>query len=241
VEELQFPVALFSDVHGNVDALTCAMTLSKKRGCISNVFLGDAVGYLPGTQALQLLQSVPNLLPIKGNHEHYLLDLGQCDPEKEKIYRLKPTATALTPSMWEEIFKWPSQRKISVGSKRILMVHGSPENPTFGYLYPDAPLSEIEFDLVFVGNTHRPFIRSVGQTTYVNVGSVGLPRDDGRYGCMCVWASPELAPELLRFEISIAHSSDDDELLQEIHPAVLALRDRRCDENHLIGKIVTNE
>jgi predicted phosphodiesterase len=62
------------------------------------------------------------------------------------------------------------------------MVHGSPWDPLQGYIYPDADLSPfraLPYDFVFMGNTHRPFIKKLGKITVVNVGSCGLPRDRG--------------------------------------------------------------
>lgn len=65
---------------------------------------------------------------------------------------------------------------------KVLFCHGSPNDFTNEYIYPDSDLSKYAncgFDIVFCGHTHRQFLRSYGSKLFCNVGSVGLPRDNG--------------------------------------------------------------
>ncbi|QNI75216.1 putative phosphoesterase domain protein [Synechococcus sp. MVIR-18-1] len=52
-----------------------------------------------------------------------------------------------------------------------------------------------------MGHTHHPFIRSNNGTTFVNVGSCGLPRDDGRYGAACLYNPISQDLKIIRFPI----------------------------------------
>ena len=90
-----------------------------------------------------------------------------------------------------------------IGQFKIMFCHGSPNDFTGGYLYEDSDLNEFspEADFVFVGNTHRPFIRKHGNKTYVNVGSCGLPRDNGILGSAGIFDPITGNTKILRFDI----------------------------------------
>jgi predicted phosphodiesterase len=88
---------------------------------------------------------------------------------------------------------------------RCLFVHGSPSDPTYGYVYPDTDLSSFagfEADVIFMGHTHRPFVRRNGDYLFVNVGSCGLPRDGDPRGSVCLFDTHSRSAEILRFDIS---------------------------------------
>lgn len=75
----------------------------------------------------------------------------------------------------------PDKIILSENSK-ILLCHGSPNDLTNEYIYPDTNLASFancDFDIIFSGHTHRQFLRSFGSKVFCNVGSVGLPRDNG--------------------------------------------------------------
>jgi predicted phosphodiesterase len=111
---------------------------------------------------------------------------------------------------------------------KLLFVHGSPSEPTYGYVYPDSDLSVFTTaaDIVFMGHSHYPFIRKFEKTTYINVGSCGLPRDDGRYGAAALFNPNTGEIKIVRFDIrdltvqSFAESP-------VVHAAVKDLFDRR--------------
>ena len=88
---------------------------------------------------------------------------------------------------------------------QCLFVHGSPSDPTWGYVYPDTPLEEFDdvtADVVFMGHTHRPFVRISGATTFVNVGSCGMPRDGDPRGAAALFDTTSGEATILRFDIA---------------------------------------
>lgn len=175
-------IGFLSDAHGNPLALDiCLAHLSQQR--VEQIyFLGDAVGYLPGeTEVLRLLSDA-HAQCQKGNHEAMLLGERAIPKDRAHVYRLDEARQRLSPAGREELRSWPTSRAIEIEGRRILMIHGSPEEPLDGYVYPDDDLerfADLPFDLVVMGNTHRPFARDVGTVKAVNVGSCGLPRDRG--------------------------------------------------------------
>ncbi|MGH9275271.1 MAG: metallophosphoesterase family protein, partial [Acidimicrobiales bacterium] len=102
------------------------------------------------------------------------------------------------------------------------------------YIYPEtevAALGPDEARFVFTGQTHRPFVRRSDPTTYVNVGSCGLPRDCGHLGAACVFDAVSGEVEILRFDIRAATRAAL-ERCGPVAPEVLAVFDRRGPDCH---------
>ena len=57
---------------------------------------------------------------------------------------------------------------------------------------------------VFMGNTHRPFVRTCNDSLFVNVGSCGMPRDCGNLGAVCVFDDSTRKAIIMRFDITAA-------------------------------------
>jgi putative phosphoesterase len=196
-------IGLFSDVHGHARALEKALRVLERSGVDQLYFLGDAVGYIPGITALRRISDM-GIPCLRGNHEEMLLNRSM-DPEKDKTYLLAKTAAALPSDLRQVITGWNESLHVVRDGTAIHMVHGSPMDPFFGYVYPDTDLSAFAQPaqgVMVMGNTHRPFVRADGERLFINVGSVGLPRDCGRLGAVCVLDTDVMSAEILRFDIS---------------------------------------
>lgn len=197
-------VGFLSDAHGNGPALEKGLDLLRRHGATRIFFLGDALGYIPSISALQRLMGASAYVGcVIGNHDAAVLS-GRFDPVKEAIYQHRSSKAALSASAIEFLKGWPDFRMISIAQTSILMVHGSPADHLNGYVYPDSDLGEVggDADFVVMGHTHRPFIRAHGHTTYVNVGSCGMPRDDGRFGAVALLDLQRRQARILRFDIT---------------------------------------
>ncbi len=85
-----------------------------------------------------------------------------------------------------------TQRSFTTNSIHVTLLHGGPSNALTEYVYPNSDLSQfadLNSDVVFLGNTHIPFMSIAGSTRVVNVGSCGLPRD-GTTDASCVLFDP---------------------------------------------------
>ncbi len=74
----------------------------------------------------------------------------------------------------------------------MLAVHGSPRRIN-EYLFEDRPASAMErmareypHPAILFGHTHIPYARHVGETTFVNVGSGGRPKDGDWRVCYAI-------------------------------------------------------
>lgn len=190
------PFAVFSDIHGNWEALETAAACAKDRGINRFVVLGDTVGY--GANPNECLEWALNHAAVNlfGNHERALLE-----PDLKKQFNpyareaIEWTAEVLKPELLERIRDLPYSR-IEDG---LTFAHGSPYQPEeFHYLmnFKDAGPSfrQMQTSVCFVGHTHVPacFCEQKGSMEYLrpgprkiekggrvilNPGSVGQPRD----------------------------------------------------------------
>src|SRR5262249_19075320 len=79
--------------------------------------------------------------------------------------------------------------RFEADGRRVLLVHGSPRRLN-EYLFEDRPLSSFQrlaassnADIIAFGHTHKPYTKRVVDVLFLNVGSVGKPKDgDWRAG-----------------------------------------------------------
>ena len=197
---------LFSDIHGNLEALQAVLSDARSQGAEEVFCLGDIIGY--GPNPVQCLDEVRRTckLTILGNHDQAAL----FDPDGfnqvalAAVYWTRdqlenaPGNQQMVNRRWDWLGELPRMHS----EQGILFVHGSPRNPVNEYVFPEdiynARKLERIFALVehysFQGHTHVPGVftddgrfltpdelggrYSFGSgKAMVNVGSVGQPRD----------------------------------------------------------------
>lgn len=224
-------IGVLSDAHGNALVFRRMLDALFKLGAEKIIFLGDAVGYIPSVDVLATLMDMgARVQCILGNHEQMLLD-GQYPEHLESVYQIQATRSLLTPEQVDFISSWPKFREIEYPCGRALFVHGSPQDYQNGYVYPDTKLDvfDVPHDLVFMGHTHRAFVRQQGARRFINVGSCGLPRDDGRYASSVLFDPKNGHVRLLRLDLSF-FCADTYLARWVVHPSVTNLFLRRQDE-----------
>ncbi len=230
-------IGVLSDAHGNAPVFRRMLDALSTLGAERFIFLGDAVGYIPSVDVLAALMDMGTRVQcILGNHEQMLLD-GQYPERLESVYQIQATRSLLTPEQAAFIAGWPAFREIEYPCGWALFVHGSPHDHQNGYVYPDTELDvfDVPHGLVFMGHTHRAFMRQQGARRFINVGSCGLPRDDGRYASAVLFDPENGHVRLIRLELSFF---DADAYLagRHVHPSVTNLFQRRQDE--VLGEII---
>jgi putative phosphoesterase len=228
-------IGLISDAHGNGSAFDSAVSLLKKHGAQKLYFLGDAVGYIPSDSVLASISKLgAQIKCIRGNHEQMLLT-GNILPNRDEVYQLGRFRDTLNDVYLNMISEWPSILEETVDGEHILFVHGSPYDPVSGYVYPDSDLSvfDVSYDWIFMAHTHRPFVREFEGRNFVNIGSCGMPRDDGRFGSVALFDPKKKIVRILRFNITL-HTESIRKYYQIIHPSVRELFLRNAAE--IIGE-----
>ena len=222
-------LGLISDAHGNLAAYRRGVEVLRELGAEKLYFLGDAVGYIPNLDVVNELART-DIFCISGNHEAILLDETYSDKDNS-VYMLHHIRKQLNSRLSAYLQSWPKIHELLLNCGPAMLVHGSPNDPVFGYVYPDTNLTQFDSlhdTTVFMGNTHRPFVRWCDSNLFVNIGSCGLPRDDGRLGSVCLFDDSNRTAEIIRFDISkeiqITLMSSP-----PIHRDVLEVFNRRAD------------
>lgn len=167
-------IAVISDVHGNLPALSAVLSEIDRIGCGRIVSLGDVSGYYaePADCLDELVSR--GATQLLGNHDNYLVQGGSCDRSKLVSELIIHQRKEMSPRHLGVLREMTSQ----VDEEDRRYVHGSWENPVDGYLYrvtlEDLPGPQKFF---FAGHTHVQFLGTIGEKTFCNPGSVGQPRD----------------------------------------------------------------
>lgn len=232
---MQLPtIAVFSDAHGNLMALKKAVEMAENLGANLFVYLGDSIGYIPSVEALEFLRDCgKKFICVRGNHEESILNSASENApglSMDSVTKHSVIRNEMTSSQLAFIQTWPTSLTATINSKNFLFVHGSPQDPLNGYVYLDSDIRLdkhlLNFDVVFVANTHIPFFKKTKGPLIVNVGSVGLPRDHGRYGSFALMNTKKSTVQISRFsihhtQVAIMHRYKD-----QIHNSVYEVFDR---------------
>jgi putative phosphoesterase len=198
-------VGIFSDAHGHLGGFEAALSTLREAGAEELWYLGDFIGYIPTTEVVTRAMQSP-LHALSGNHEAMVLsgaDAGALEP----ILRHREVSAALTRDEVAYLASLPSRAEQTYDGIRVLFVHGSPRDSVREYIYPDTdltPFAEVPFDVIFMGHTHRPFVRREHGRTFVNVGSCGIPRDDSGRGAACLFDTVTGKIDLMTIDLSAA-------------------------------------
>ena len=185
--------AFFSDVHGNLEALRAVLDDVDRRGYDEIFCLGDIVGYGPDPGRCLSLVQQRCTAAILGNHDYAVLH----EPLRfNKVAResVEWTKKQLRPLFdpegvrkhWEFLARLPP----SYQWRDMLLVHGSPRDPTNEYILPKyvewPPLGMFEeifsaFDKVcLVGHTHIPGIFEESYDDFVTYLTPDFPLNLGK-------------------------------------------------------------
>jgi predicted phosphodiesterase len=197
-------IAFLADVHGNAIALERSLATIDAMRIDGIHVIGDLVGYMPGEQECLRMLEGNGVAFQQGNHEHMLLAPTAEATARDDIYRLTAVRARMSAATMDAIAAWPIRRELTFAGRRVLLVHGSPDDPLHGYVYPDSDVSALRtapYDAVVMAHTHRPFVRHAGDVLIANVGSVGLPRDVGSLSSLAVYDSD--AHDLRIFRVAL--------------------------------------
>lgn len=192
---------IFSDIHGNIEALQSMLDDAAHREVHRSICLGDLVGYGPfPNECIELVRSLKNCRCIAGNHD--LATLWEASP-----YGMSPAAKkailwtidTLTTINKEFIATLPDRLDLA----DMTFVHANPYNPRGWRYVMDRKYALRSFAAtscrhLFIGHSHRPLVITrnhyldlnlqnvpgsirfkVGDNRrrIFNCGSVGQPRD----------------------------------------------------------------
>lgn len=198
-------LALFSDAHGNIEALEQVLKYFRSQKVDQYIFLGDAVGYGPNpNEVCDRLRELPNLIAVLGNHDAAVSGhMSYKDYYDAARNALDWTSKQLSP----ENMAWLSALPYKHTEEKWSFSHGSPLAPElFEYIFMPEQLLELydEWEkfrhISFIGHSHLSLAFQFDDTQVapmvldeiefnprmryvVTVGSVGQPRDNDPRAC----------------------------------------------------------
>jgi predicted phosphodiesterase len=185
------PIAVFSDVHGNLPGLEAILADIVRRGVSDVVCLGDLVGYGPFPNEVAQLVRERAIPTVMGNYDQGIgFETGDCgcvyktdEQRAEGAVSLAWTEAVVTSETRAFLRTLEDRIVLDTPAGELLAVHGSPRRIN-EYLFEDRPESAMArmadanpHRAILFGHTHVPYVRRVGVTTFVNVGSAGRPKD----------------------------------------------------------------
>jgi predicted phosphodiesterase len=189
--------AIISDIHANLEALQAVLADIKMLGVRQIVCAGDIVGYAadPGN-CLDLIRSL-DIPVVQGNHDYLISNDAPLD-------NISPAARDAVLWTRDQLSvdqkKWLAKLPLVVKNHGFSVVHSSFSAPEdWRYVYNEShaarSFAKQKSSLAFYGHTHRPMgfekvetnlasydlidgliCKPAGQY-FINVGSVGQPRD----------------------------------------------------------------
>jgi predicted phosphodiesterase len=198
-------VAVLSDIHGNLPALEAVLDALKPYDAIWQ--LGDVVGYGPQPNEVVARLAAEGAVGVRGNHDSAAI--GELDTDAfndDARAAIEWTAERID----TDTHKWLSVLPLTSVDAPFTLVHGSPRDPTWEYVFTSAVaranLRSFETRHCLVGHTHVPTafrqrgsgmegispgagdtLTLDGHRAIVNPGSVGQPRDgDPRASAMLI-------------------------------------------------------
>lgn len=221
-------VGIFSDIHGNLQALVSVLAELEAHEVDGLICCGDVVGYGGNPNECVELLRERKIPTIAGNHDYAALALIDITYFNEVAKRaILWTRQTLKPENEEFLRELP----LTLDAAEMLFVHASPKSPeAWNYIITmgDARQNFKHYGqrMCFIGHSHTPFIVEhedgslaslenqvvnlrEGCRYLVNVGSVGQPRDRNPDACSCVYDREARSLQILRSKYDMARAQDE--------------------------------
>jgi len=213
--------AIFSDVHANLEAFEAAMEDAREHGATNYVCLGDVVGYNANPhECAQRIREMDCPI-VKGNHdEQASLIESSRDFNELAEHAIGWTRNNLT----DEDKEWLRNLRLERQVRDFTIVHATLDTPSqWGYVFNNldaaASFTYQHTAVCFFGHTHMPmiFIRDdgvrrvtaeqvmieTGKKYFINVGSVGQPRDGDWRAAYCIYDTEKNVVEQRRIKYDL--------------------------------------
>ena len=213
--------AVIADIHGNLEAFQVVLEDARSQHCTHFCCVGDIVGYNANPKECLDIVRQMGMPCVRGNHDEYCSseeDLDGFNPAAAEAVIW--TRQRLTP----EDKQWLRELKYVRLVASFAMVHATLDQPhrwayVFDKLMAAASFTYQNTSVCFFGHTHVPtaFVRDAvvrggtyskfkvepGRKYFVNVSSVGQPRDGNPKCGYVIYDLDEGSIELRRLEYDI--------------------------------------
>ncbi len=214
--------AILGDIHSNLEALTAVLAHAKGQGVTNYTCVGDLVGYNANpSECLSIVRDLKCTV-VRGNHDHYCSH----DEDLNGFHPLAADAVDWTrKQLTDDMRIYLRNLKLVERVESFTIVHSTLDTPEmWGYVF-DTLEAAANFNyqttsICFFGHTHMPLafektdiVRgglyskikiTMGKKYFINVGSVGQPRDGNPNAAYAIYDLIKNQVELHRVPYDIA-------------------------------------
>jgi predicted phosphodiesterase len=237
---------VFTDIHGNLEALLAVLKAVAKKRVDHYLFLGDLVGYgASPNEVVQKLSSLKPLSLVRGNHDKAVCGL-------DSVQTFNPIAASaifwtksrITKKNYDLLYKL--KQSPDIVDESITICHGAPFDEDY-YIFGEFDAAEafsyFQTPICFFGHTHFPFVYAEkdqivegtflegranevklekGVRYLINPGSVGQPRDRNPMAAYAIYDTDARTVKFYRVEYDVAEAQR--KILDQNLPPALAER-----------------
>jgi hypothetical protein len=188
-------IAVFGGIYNNHFGLAALLEDATRRGAEALYCLGDLGGFGPHPEKVRPLLAQGGVLAIQGNYEESLAsgredcNCGYTDPRDNHFAGIsyRYTERSCSPDFKAWMGTLPRRRRVRMGDRELLLVHGSPRRVNQFLFRSTSPLPFLEVlldqqrcDAVLCTHTGLQWHRHLPSgRDMVNVGVIGRPANDG--------------------------------------------------------------
>jgi predicted phosphodiesterase len=232
--------AILSDLHANLEATEAVLADAREHDCTDFVCLGDVVGYNANPhECLEIVQKMKCPV-VKGNHD----EQATLTESSRGFNALAEAAINWTRAhLTDQDKEWLRALPMTQQVRDFTLVHATLDAPEqWGYVFNSldavASFAYQETTLCFFGHTHvaGAFVRDdgvkkvkveqlpieEGKKYFINVGSVGQPRDGDWRAAYCIYHVENNVVEQRRIKYDLATAQK--KIIQAGLPRLLADR-----------------
>ena len=209
-------IAVFGGIYNNSYALETLLADARSRGAEAIYCLGDFGGFGPLPERVWPLLENGDVLSIQGNYEESLssgagdCNCGYADPRDNHYAGIsyRYTAESCSDGYKAWMGSHPKRRRVRVGHRELLLVHGSPRRVNEFLFESSTPVPFLEVlldqercDGVLCTHSGLQWHRRLPSgRDMINVGVIGRPANDGAtnvWYCMVEEGESQLGVELI--------------------------------------------
>ena len=201
--------ALLYDVHGNLAALEAVLADAERAGVEAYALGGDYASFGPWPrETVELLETLPAVVRIRGNGERWLREEPEVPPSAEPLVMAAMAAAreSLGPDLVKRLYELPERAELD----GMLVCHGSPLSDVESFA-PEPQAGEERMLVgearrtILFGHSHQQFRRpGPNETLLVNPGSVGMPLDGDPRGGWALYENGEIHLRRTEYDVERA-------------------------------------
>jgi len=193
-------IAVFGDIHGNIEALKAAYDAAMTLKPDTIYHLGDLGGYAPFVNEVVDFLVEHDIKGVQGNYDEAVAnDREHCgckaeDPVQEEMANLSYAWTKkyTSPKSKAYMQSLPTEITLATGGEKVWLFHATPRKNNL-YWYEDRPekfflemAGKGDADVMIYGHIHKPYRKDINGKVFISAGSVGKPKDGDPRACVAI-------------------------------------------------------